>query len=445
MKTLSLKFKTILLFLLVGIAFTGCRDGKEADASSNQMESNQEQVDNTDATIPESTPESNTSITEENLTTSPESPEGNEAPVTLDCNYFQKNPNTVLKDNPNAKIDYIIPCMARVEGKLAIEPGVVIAFEQGAGMDFKGSSSFTMQGTAEKPIILTGKEPIKGYWKGIYTVSSSPNNKMKYVTVDYAGGSGSIAALRLYREHSVLSLENCTFSNSKTSGAAIKDNVGKDIQNVTITNCTFTKNGIPLDTQATRLRMFDGTNSFVGNEMDYIKLDGGKLYGDATWAKLNVPYFLQGNFTFSDGVLTVAPGTEIIMSSQTWLHLSNKASLKMVGTAAKPITVRGEHDVPGFWLQLNIDSSSPLNEIGHVIFQNAGRTTKKPNGAIFLGSSKFLNIHDVTFKNCYEYGISLRDESNSHLEHANLKLDNTPKLFSDYSGKELDLSENKKS
>lgn len=140
---------------------------------------------------------------------------------------------------------------------------------------------------------------------------------------------------------------------------------------------------------------------------------------------------------YKDGVLTVEPGVEIIMSAQNWMHISNKSSLVMVGTADDPIIIRGEHDVAGFWLQLNIDSSSPLNEIGHVIFKNAGNTTKKPNGAVFLGRSNFLKIHDVVFSNCLEYGLSIQDAPKSHLDYADLKLEKTAKLFSDYGGKEI--------
>ena len=447
MKTMQFKFKTLLLILLVGIAFAGCRDGKEGDSTDLDSDSNLEQVnpatDKDDgATSPNSSQGSNTSITEDPDATSPDSPEGNETPITLDCNYFQKNPNTVLKDNPKAAVDYIITCMTKIDGKLSIEPGVVIAFDQGAGMDFSDKSSFKMEGNANKPIILTGKERIKGFWKGIYTVSSNPNNMMRYVTIDYAGGSGSIAALRVYRENSNLTLDHCTFSNSKTSGAAIKDKVGKDTRNIAITNCKFTKNNTPFETHATRLIMFNGTNSFSGNEKDYIHLDGGTLQGDATWTKLDVPYFLQGNFKSENGILTVAPGTEIIMPAQSWLHLSDKSSLIMVGTPEDPIIIRGEHDVAGFWQQLNIDSSSPLNEIGHVIFKNAGRPTDTPNGAVFLGRSKFLKIHDVVFSKCFEYGVSLQDASKSHFEHANLSLDNTSKLFSNWKGEEVtDLNE----
>lgn len=442
MKTFQIKFKTQLIILIIGLTVVSCRNGKEEDATKSNTDTNSEQVNTSTTSI--SAQDNKTSITpDENGLTSPDSPKGNTAPVILDCNYFKEHPNTVLKDNPEADVDYIITCVMRVDGKLTIEPGVVIAFEQDAGMEFKEKSSFKMEGTAEKPILLTGKEKTKGFWSGIHTESPSSNNIMRYVTIDYAGGNaprgGSKAGLGIYRESSNLTIDHCTVSNSKYTGMVVKDKVGKDIHNISMKNCTFTKNNIPVQSHASRLRMYNGTNSFSGNDKDYIQLDGGDIYGDATWAKLDVPYFLQGNFKNNDGVLTVEPGTEIIMPAQSAMHVSNKSSLVMAGTADDLIIIRGEHDVPGFWSQLTIDSSSPLNKIAFVNIKNAGMTTGTPNGAIRLQRSKYLKIHDVVFGDCFEYAISLNNSLSSplHLEHANLTLDNTPKLISDWKGTEV--------
>lgn len=450
MKTIQLKFKSVLFMLLVGFIFTGCGDNKkddekDSDGDANNLEQieTQSETKNKEFTSPDRSEGNNSRVAEEDAgITSPDSPEGNSAPIELDCNYFRENPNTVLKDNPEAKVDYIIPCMTRIDGKLNIEPGVVIAFEQDAGMDFTTKSSFKMQGTAEKPIMLTGKEQTKGYWQGIQTESPNANNKMSYVTIDYAGGGNSKSALAIYREASSLTIGHCTISNSKFTGMFVKDEVASNVDNININNCRFTKNNIPVVTNITRLRMFNDTNSFSGNKNDYIHINREKLYGDATWAKLDVPYFLQDNFRFLDGVLTIEPGTEIIMSAQNWMHLSDKASLVMVGTEDEPIIIRGEHDVAGFWIGFTIDSSSPLNEIAHVNFKNGGSTTGKPNGVVRLERSKFLKIHDVVFTNCFEYGLSFRSAAQSHLEYANLTLDDTEKLFSDWGGKELTDPEN---
>ncbi|MGO1752011.1 MAG: hypothetical protein ACTHYV_05920 [Psychroflexus sp.] len=444
MKIFQLKFK-ILLFL-IGFVIISCGNDEKSESSDSEKDSDKvEQTsilkndkENKDSKLSK---KANSRIAiEEDDETSPESPEGNTAPIALDCDYFRKNPNTVLINNLDSTVDYMISCMTRIDGKLTIEEGVVIAFDQDAGMYFTDKSTFKMQGTAEKPIILTGKEQTKGFWNGVLSKSSSSNNKMSHVTIDYAGGSK--AALEIDNEDSSLKLEHCTLSNSKNYGMIVHDNVGKDVHNIFMENCTFTKNKIPFKTDASRLRLFNGTNSFSGNDEDYIDLNGGTVYGDATWANLNVPYFLQSDFRYRDGVLTVEAGTEIVMPAQSWMHLQDKASLVMVGTEEDPIIIRGEHDVPGFWNQLTIDSSSPLNEIGHVVFKNAGQTTKKPNGAVFLKRSKYLKIHDVVFSKCFAYGVSIQDLNKSHLEYANLKLDNTSKLFSDWRGQEISVPDN---
>ncbi|MGO2358069.1 hypothetical protein [Mesonia sp.] len=444
MKTLQLKFKTVLFLFLIGFFLASCGNDKKENTINVDEESDTQQVDNPTspnnsdgATSPKSKQDDKSQIApEEDGSTSPDFSEANAAAILLECNYFSEHSNAVLKDNPEAPIDYIITCITRIDGKLTIEPGVVIAFEQDAGLDFKSKSSFKMKGTAEKPIILTGKEKIKGFWWGVRTESTSITNTMDYVTIDYAGG-GSKAGLVINNEKSSVTLEHCTFSNSKNYGMITYKGVDKDVQNIVMNNCNFTKNKIPVHSDASRLRLFNGSNKFAGNDKDYIHLEGGTMRGDATWAKLDVPYFLQNNFTIKEGVFTVAPGTEVIMSSQKWIHISEEASLIMVGTAEKPITIRGERDVAGFWQQINVKSSSPLNEIGHVIIENAGRTTKKPNGAVFFERSRFLNIHDVVFRNCFEYGITVQDATRSNLKYANLSVDNTPKLFSDWNGKEI--------
>lgn len=445
MKTIQQKLNTVLFLLLIGCAATSCGNDKkeknDPEQSSDEIEN--ASTNNTDATSPQSQQVDRSRIGPDDVgTASPDFSEADAAAILLDCNYFKENSNAILKDNPNAPVDYIINCVTTIDGKLTIEPGVVIAFEQGAGMDFKSTSSFKLNGTVEKPIVLTAKEKIKGFWQGVWTESTSMVNMMSYVTIDYAGGRSN-AALSIQNGASILNLEHCTFSNSKEYGMLTKKAVGKDVQNIVMNSCTFTNNKIPFKSDVSRLRLFNGSNKFSANEKDYIQLDGGAIRGDATWAKLDVPYFLQGDLKIEDGLFTVEAGTDIIMSAQKWIHVYSDASLVMVGTEDDPISIRGEHDIAGFWQQIGFRSSSPLNEIAYVHIKNAGMTTKKPNGAVWLERGQFLNIHDVTFIKCFEFGISVNDLERSHLKYANLSLDNTPKLFSDWKGNEISAPESR--
>lgn len=306
-----------------------------------------------------------------------------------------------------------------------------------------------MNGTAEKPIILTGVEETKGFWSGVITYSTHPANLMRYVTIDYAGGQplpghSQDAALGVWSENTPLTMEHCTISNSKNKGMMVSAFYALDQQNVFMSNCTFTKNDIPLSTNASTLRMFNGTNSFSGNDKDYVFFDGGNIHGDATWAKLDVPYLMKSSqvngFKAVNSILTIEPATEIIMTAKSEINISFDSALIMVGTASQPITIRGEQPVAGYWNQIFIGSENILNEIGHVNIKHAGRPTGYPNGAVHLDFSKSLKIHDVTFSDCYEYGVSLKYERAAplfNLVYNNLTLDNTPKLFSDWDGAEV--------
>lgn len=367
--------------------------------------------------------------------------------ITLDCNYFLDNPDAILKDNPEAPIDYIIPCMMRIDDNLTIEPGVVIAFEQNAGFNFRDESSFIMEGTVNEPILLTGVEQTKGFWSGIYTQSTNADNLLRHVIIDYAGGEalpshGQKGALGVYGNNSPITLDYCTIKNSKTKGMIISSagSIGEDEQKVFLTNSIFTQNNQPIKSDASRLRIYNNTNSFSGNENDYVYLKGGNIFGDATWSKLDVPYLYEGNLKVNDAILTVESGTDIMMTAGSRIEIKEESALIMVGSTQDPITIRGEQDVAGYWDTIFINSSSPLNEIGHIVIKNAGKTTGYPNGAVQLYNSKFLHIHDVIFNNCFEYGVSLKyywPEPPFHLEYSNLSLNNTPKLFSDFEGAEV--------
>lgn len=411
MKTNQSKYKKLMVLLLIGFIFASC------------------------------------SSDDDGVNEPPE--EGNNPPIVLDCGFFLDNPDAVLQDDPEAPIDYVITCMASVENKLTVEPGVVIAFEQDAGLNFRTESSFRMEGSADKPIILTGTEKTKGFWSGIYTQSSNADNLMSHVTIDYAGGAslpshGQEAALGVFGNNSPITLDHCTIKNSNSKGMVITGSIGQDEQKVFITNSIFTQNDLPIKSDASRLRVYNGTNSFTGNENDYVYLEEGDISGDATWSKLDVPYLMKNKanwgFAINHGTLTVEPGTDIMMTAQSKMRVYQEAALVMVGTEDEPIIVRGEEDVPGYWNHIRIYSASPLNEIGHVNIKNAGQTTGHPKGAVLLEFSDFLNIHDVVFTDCFEYGVSLDYKPampQFHLEYDNLTLDGTPKLFSDFDGVEV--------
>jgi hypothetical protein len=77
--------------------------------------------------------------------------------------------------------------LVRDDAHLTIEPGVTVAFSEGAGLSVY-RARITARGTEEAPILFTATNPKPGYWKGIHLVdTSSVENIFEHVTIEYGG------------------------------------------------------------------------------------------------------------------------------------------------------------------------------------------------------------------------------------------------------------------
>ncbi len=364
----------------------------------------------------------------------PVEPPLNVDPIQLDCDYFLEN--RTLVDNPNAPIDYIVSCVAQVRANLTIEPGVVIAFTPDSGLTFRETvSSLHAVGTANKPIIFTGTQSTRGSWRGLFIESGNASNIMEYVTVSYGGGqafnsNGDRGNIIVYAD-GALTLKNCNVISSQTSGLnAIYGNTS-----LTLQNNVFTGNANPLLINSVYATQTSATDNYVGNDLDRVLLYNYSVefQTPSVWKNINVPYRVLntgGSAVNARGNLTIEPGVIIEMSPGTSIGIRDTGSLKMVGTAALPIVIKGVNAVPGAWLGIKIDGTNPLNEIGFAKISNAGEDPTTNKGAVSLWYSAKLYIHDTEFKDlasCGVYGRLLGGQTaNPNYSSGNLSFINTP-------------------
>lgn len=361
---------------------------------------------------------------------------GNNAAIELDCDYFKTD--QVLIDDPEAPVDYIITCQAHVKAKLTVEPGVVIAFEPGAALYIEEGASFTMDGTSDKPILLTGVEKEKGLWNGVLVESIKPSNSMKYVTLEYAGHqsvshSGGVypAGLQVIKDGDV-SIDHCTFQHCKDNGLFWQSS-----NYISITNSTFTKNDVPMMTSGwNQIKLFNNTNSYTGNVNDYVDLQFPGMDNNndqITWHKIDVPYHITtriyNRFDVDHAQLVIEPGTDIIMATAgTHMRILEDASITAVGTASDPIIFRGKNGVKADWGYIYIYSSgSPLNEIAHAKIQNTGGSMADIQAAIQVGYSSYLKLHDISFSDNAGYAVGMLYQAAMPwpvLDYSNLTVDN---------------------
>lgn len=335
---------------------------------------------------------------------------GTDPAITLNCNYFEQNPNAVLKDNPNAPVDYIVKCSSmNVPDDVTIEPGVTIAFETDAGFWVRADGSLHAVGTAEKPITFTGVNKERGSWGGVFYVSNNPKNEMNHTVFEYAGGKAVSWATEqkggvVIGSGASLKFKNNLVQHCKNWGLSLYYSANDAA--TTIENNTFKENEKPLQVTMNFVGLVKGDNKFIDNTSNKAEISCQYAIDKTqTLHKLPVPYLVRGSFNFeigNEGHLTIEPGTVIEMATDKRIIV--RGSLKTVGTASERIIIRGETEAPGSWGNIVYHSSSPNNQIKYVDIKHAGAS---PNGyhmnrgAVALGSNSRLDIDNTHFEDIF--------------------------------------------
>lgn len=331
-------------------------------------------------------------------------------PLELDCDMqgldqFIHADSTFTLVDRGTGVDYIINCVADVEGDLIIEPGVTIQFGEDGALDVNFGSIQAI-GTAEKPITFTGEDKVPGSWGYIVFKTDDVKNKMHYCIVEHAGAfqvssngdKGNVIVMNSSR----LEMENCTIRESEEYGVKITSSsaeLPKFVNNI------ITSSKWPVHIPSNLVHNISG-GSFTGNTNDAILVtsNGGgnnELVepGDIhIWTKLDVPYQIAKTLKISGGTLEIMPGVVIQFENGVGIDVgeSDASTLIANGTASERILFTGVTKAPGAWNKIEFRfTQSPLNSITYATIEYAG----SDNGAIEMWSDPVLTVENVDFKN----------------------------------------------
>lgn len=125
---------------------------------------------------------------------------------------------------------------------LTLEAGMALRFaaDKGIWVGYGDPGKLVVNGTAAAHVTMTSmaSTPVAGDWQGIIVWNNSQAT-LAYADIAYAGGYGSVAGgVAANSNDAVVSLTNCSISNSAGYGVYIDC----DNPNVTATGCTFTGN-----------------------------------------------------------------------------------------------------------------------------------------------------------------------------------------------------------
>ncbi|PIB36402.1 hypothetical protein BFP72_13850 [Reichenbachiella sp. 5M10] len=341
-------------------------------------------------------------------------------------------------DDPD-KADYIASSNVYLSAILTVEAGVKIVFDDDAGLDVNTSGSVIAIGTQDKPILMTGKQGVVGFWKGINVQSNNTTNALDYVTVEYAGSSGfdgaNLLANLMVEDDGRIVVSHSTFSHGNGAGVYVR-NVNSKL--VDFASNTITANKVPVVALFNHYQYFDVDSDYMGNTDDYIQTEGSSsaTTSDVTWGALNVPYMLPGRIQYIESDITVAAGVEIIGQSGSGLEIMSSGSLTAVGTSTDKITFRGDQDLRGVWLGLSFHSNNSANELTYVEFSNGGE--KGFDGAnllsnVMVDDAGRLKITHSKLSKSAGYGVYTRDLESTLVDFAdNVITDNDAPVMTRY-------------
>lgn len=247
-----------------------------------------------------------------------------------------------------------------VQNKLTIQPGAIIKFGLGRGLEVQGAGQIVAAGTSDSPIIFTslrddlhGGDTNKdqnstsadsGDWSEVF-LGQSTGNKFEYCEFYYGGGGYREAMLDLASSMNAV-VRDCTFAFSNQVALQLSR-----AQSVTMVRNTFYHNEKPIVANVNQ--SFDDSNVFH-NPLDqsqkntyqgifFDHLFNPHITGQVTWGETEVPFVLDGwdCQIFETAQLTLQPGTIIKLQGNI---LDVMGTLDARGTAAKPIVFTSYKD-----------------------------------------------------------------------------------------------------
>jgi hypothetical protein len=319
---------------------------------------------------------------------------------------------------------YIIDGTIRVGSSQAvvitIEPGAIVKFTEGAGLDIaywdNEYATIIAKGTAEKPITFTSSSPVpaKGDWNSISFYNGAINCEFENCIFEYGGGYDYVG--NIYIEESKVSFSDCSFTNSSSSSIVLRNN--GEFSNFTNNNFSAITN-YPIQIYATGVHTIGTGNTYEIGESIYIDDDQDlNIAGEYQWKNPGIPFIFDGSMRVgSEGTqgvtLILDPGITLKMTNNGYIDFAywdnTYASIIAIGTEELPITFTSNNPSPeaGDWQSLNFYKGAINCEFDFCTFEYGG--SDDYIGNIYIDES-MVSFTNCTFKNSSSYGIKLTNE-----------------------------------
>ncbi len=299
-----------------------------------------------------------------------------------------------------------------------IEAGTVLKFAQGTGLVVTTDASLAVNGLPESPIIFTGQEDSRGYWRGItYDQSESDDNQVVNAVIEYAG-QGQVAAIQVRAfagSRARMRIQNSLIRNNSWTGIWL----GAGTMRLdAFDGNTITENRQPATISPVLLSSVSGSNDFTGNEFDQITVPRLPISNEElVIPDLDVPLKSFG-LTLSNSNLIVDAGVEMIFDPNISIILGQQSNLIVNGSTDNPVLFTGDEKNPGAWGGVHL-VDSPNSTIEGLTIEYGGQAVARFNANLSLTNSS-VTLKDSTFRGSAGYGY-FADEDSQVIELGNVQ------------------------
>ncbi|MBN2174379.1 MAG: right-handed parallel beta-helix repeat-containing protein [Bacteroidales bacterium] len=237
--------------------------------------------------------------------------------------------------------------------RLTIEPGNTIKALEGVqiqiGMGSNGGELYAI-GTADSLITFTSHDGLSGGWDGIWFTQ-------------YASGWGGVSVMDycVVEKGNDYNMYSLSTVQPTMNHSIIRDALVDGLRNASSThiiqNTQFLNNGrYPYYLLDPGANPTHSGNTYTGNGINRIAVEGGEYGSDRSLTFDNIPYLVLNDIIIvlysNHSRLTVDPGVIVEFAAGTQLRLgksSNGGDLWAEGTSGNPITFRPYNGVAGGW------------------------------------------------------------------------------------------------
>jgi len=247
--------------------------------------------------------------------------------------------------------------------------------------------TLVVSGTPDLPVVFSADNHQPTGWRNI---SIERNGEARITNATIANGGGnSLGALTL--DGGTLTVTGTRFEGNQRALVARERGTLQRFDHNRIAACPEPALTLDAD-QVGGL----GPDNVFDNEAQ-IQITGGTVKRSATWAPQGVPYQVDSRISVeNNATLTVLPGVEMVFDHGAGLNIGFRSdgSLKALGTADRPITLRPAHQgLPWFGVSLSLRTVSA--ELAHVVFNDNAN-----EAAITIADGVPVTLTDVRCVHC---------------------------------------------